>query len=274
MAATVRIQTARKPPQPRKSACLLTAVRCEVWHRLWPTPMVRLVQQHRLLLVTTMLKSCLTTMLKRHASLQVPQIRFSRTSSRGVQARCIHCLRTNLLQPRFNEREARSTSAVLLVQQLSCSRKVRKDILGSAHQPRTGNTESNETEPSDSQQHGTCTDVESTGTTPTEDSAGVKFALSILQFYKREISPILPPSCRFLPTCSEYSMDSFKRYGVGKGVVLTAWRLLRCNPFGVLLLQWRNGQLDSLPANAQYPDTGVRKGRTPVSGLFAHKEQG
>ena len=66
-----------------------------------------------------------------------------------------------------------------------------------------------------------------------EESAGVKVALGVLRFYKREISPLLPPSCRFLPTCSEYAMESFQQFGVGKGAVLTAWRLLRCNPFGV-----------------------------------------
>ncbi|WVZ17558.1 hypothetical protein V8G54_010540 [Vigna mungo] len=61
---------------------------------------------------------------------------------------------------------------------------------------------------------------------------GVKVALSMLRFYKREISPILPKSCRYVPTCSEYSMEAYKRYGVAKGTVLTAWRLCRCNPLG------------------------------------------
>ncbi|PKI43467.1 UPF0161 protein At3g09310 [Punica granatum] len=65
-----------------------------------------------------------------------------------------------------------------------------------------------------------------------EDSAGVKVALSMLRFYKREISPLLPNSCRYIPTCSEYSMEAYKKYGVAKGTVLTAWRLCRCNPLG------------------------------------------
>ncbi|KAL3753784.1 hypothetical protein ACJRO7_001082 [Eucalyptus globulus] len=64
------------------------------------------------------------------------------------------------------------------------------------------------------------------------DSPGVKAALSMLRFYKREISPILPNSCRYVPTCSEYSMEAYKKYGVVKGTVLTAWRLCRCNPLG------------------------------------------
>ncbi|XP_055807889.1 UPF0161 protein At3g09310 isoform X2 [Solanum dulcamara] len=64
------------------------------------------------------------------------------------------------------------------------------------------------------------------------DSLGVKAALSMLKFYKREISPIMPKSCRYIPTCSEYSMIAYKKYGVVKGTVLTAWRLCRCNPLG------------------------------------------
>ncbi|KAI3443029.1 uncharacterized protein J3R85_000381 [Psidium guajava] len=63
-------------------------------------------------------------------------------------------------------------------------------------------------------------------------SLGVKAALSMLRFYKREISPILPKSCRYVPTCSEYSMEAYKKYGVVKGTVLMAWRLCRCNPLG------------------------------------------
>ncbi|KAK8944562.1 UPF0161 protein [Platanthera zijinensis] len=61
---------------------------------------------------------------------------------------------------------------------------------------------------------------------------GVRAALSMLKFYKREISPILPSSCRYVPTCSVYSMEAYKRYGVAKGTILTIWRLCRCNPIG------------------------------------------
>lgn len=50
--------------------------------------------------------------------------------------------------------------------------------------------------------------------------------------YKNFISPLLPPACRFLPTCSQYGVQAIKEYGPNKGVVLTAWRLLRCSPFG------------------------------------------
>lgn len=51
-------------------------------------------------------------------------------------------------------------------------------------------------------------------------------------FYKNFISPLLPPACRFLPTCSQYGVQAIEDFGPEKGVILTAWRLLRCSPFG------------------------------------------
>jgi uncharacterized protein len=56
-------------------------------------------------------------------------------------------------------------------------------------------------------------------------------ALAILRFYKRWISPSLPPSCRYVPTCSEYAMEAIDRYGVFRGGAVAIWRLLRCHPF-------------------------------------------
>jgi putative membrane protein insertion efficiency factor len=50
--------------------------------------------------------------------------------------------------------------------------------------------------------------------------------------YKNFISPLLPPACRFVPTCSQYGVQAIKEYGPNKGVILTSWRLLRCSPFG------------------------------------------
>ena len=56
-------------------------------------------------------------------------------------------------------------------------------------------------------------------------------ATAILDFYKRAISPWLPPACRFEPTCSIYAREAIAKYGFGKGVRLAAGRLLRCQPF-------------------------------------------
>ena len=58
-----------------------------------------------------------------------------------------------------------------------------------------------------------------------------KLALSVLIFYKLHISPYLPISCRFTPTCSVYTMHAIKKYGVFKGSAMGFWRILRCNPF-------------------------------------------
>ncbi len=49
--------------------------------------------------------------------------------------------------------------------------------------------------------------------------------------YQKIISPVLPPSCRFSPTCSEYGIEAITKFGVVKGGIKTAWRILRCNPF-------------------------------------------
>lgn len=61
---------------------------------------------------------------------------------------------------------------------------------------------------------------------------GVRVALGMLAFYRNGISPLMQPSCRYIPSCSVYAIESYKRFGGSKGTVLTAWRLLRCSPFG------------------------------------------
>lgn len=55
--------------------------------------------------------------------------------------------------------------------------------------------------------------------------------ISVLKFYKAVISPWLPPSCRFVPTCSEYAREAIERYGALRGSGMAAKRLLRCHPF-------------------------------------------
>jgi len=64
-------------------------------------------------------------------------------------------------------------------------------------------------------------------------SSGVSSALiATIGIYKNFISPLLPPACRFVPTCSQYGVQALKEFGLSKGVILTSWRLLRCSPFG------------------------------------------
>ncbi|NUM37045.1 MAG: membrane protein insertion efficiency factor YidD [Candidatus Brocadiae bacterium] len=52
-----------------------------------------------------------------------------------------------------------------------------------------------------------------------------------IRFYKIFISPLLPPACRFTPTCSEYFMEALEKKGLIKGMILGCYRILRCNPF-------------------------------------------
>ncbi|MCX7954246.1 MAG: membrane protein insertion efficiency factor YidD [Bacteroidales bacterium] len=54
----------------------------------------------------------------------------------------------------------------------------------------------------------------------------------IIKFYRIFLSPLMPNSCRFTPTCSQYSIEAIKKYGVMKGLYLSIKRIIRCNPWG------------------------------------------
>lgn len=62
-----------------------------------------------------------------------------------------------------------------------------------------------------------------------------------IRLYRRFISPALPRHCKYHPTCSEYAVEAVRTYGVLRGLVLAAWRLLRCNP-------WSHGGVDPVEA--------------------------
>ncbi|HMR45993.1 MAG TPA: membrane protein insertion efficiency factor YidD [Bacteroidia bacterium] len=59
-----------------------------------------------------------------------------------------------------------------------------------------------------------------------------RILIAIVKFYKIAISPLLPMSCRYYPTCSEFCMEALKKYGPLKGGFLSLKRILSCNPFG------------------------------------------
>ena len=61
--------------------------------------------------------------------------------------------------------------------------------------------------------------------------------LGPIRLYQRVISPVLPARCKYHPTCSQYAVQAIRRYGVLRGLVLAAWRILRCNP-------WSHGGVD------------------------------
>lgn len=59
-----------------------------------------------------------------------------------------------------------------------------------------------------------------------------KIFILIIRFYQLSISPLLPPSCRYVPTCSAYGIEAISKYGPFKGGWLTIKRVLSCNPWG------------------------------------------
>ncbi|MEA2177956.1 MAG: uncharacterized protein QOG77_1253 [Solirubrobacteraceae bacterium] len=58
-----------------------------------------------------------------------------------------------------------------------------------------------------------------------------RIAVAPIVLYRRVISPLLPPRCKYAPSCSEYAVQAISEFGILRGLVLAAWRLLRCNPF-------------------------------------------
>ncbi|MGL5152083.1 MAG: membrane protein insertion efficiency factor YidD [Clostridium sp.] len=58
-----------------------------------------------------------------------------------------------------------------------------------------------------------------------------KILISLIKFYRKNISPTKPPCCRFYPTCSQYAIEAIEKKGVLKGSIKAVWRILRCNPF-------------------------------------------
>ncbi|MBQ7454880.1 MAG: membrane protein insertion efficiency factor YidD [Clostridia bacterium] len=79
-----------------------------------------------------------------------------------------------------------------------------------------------------------------------------RMLLASLRFYKRNVSPHLPPACKYTPTCSEYARIAVERFGAARGTALAAKRLLRCNPFS-------KGGYDPVPPAAP---TVIRKDET------------
>ena len=58
-----------------------------------------------------------------------------------------------------------------------------------------------------------------------------KLLIALVKFYRKHISPLKPPCCRFIPTCSEYALEALEKYGALKGSWLAIKRISRCHPF-------------------------------------------
>lgn len=64
--------------------------------------------------------------------------------------------------------------------------------------------------------------------------------IGLVRFYQKFLSKLKPACCRFYPSCSQYAVESFRRHGAVKGLILSVWRVLRCNP-------WSKGGIDYVP---------------------------
>ena len=73
-----------------------------------------------------------------------------------------------------------------------------------------------------------------------------RLLIGLVRGYKRIVSPLLPPACRFMPTCSEYAAVAIATHGPLRGVWLATLRLLRCHPFS-------RGGLDNVPTQFPIP---------------------
>lgn len=58
-----------------------------------------------------------------------------------------------------------------------------------------------------------------------------RLMIGMIRIYQKGISPFFPPSCRYYPTCSTYTVQAIEKHGAGKGVLMGMARVLRCNPF-------------------------------------------
>lgn len=67
-----------------------------------------------------------------------------------------------------------------------------------------------------------------------------KLFLLLVNFYRRAISPLKPPCCKYYPTCSAYAVKAIETHGALRGGILAVWRILRCNP-------WSLGGVDEVP---------------------------
>ncbi len=77
-----------------------------------------------------------------------------------------------------------------------------------------------------------------------------------IRFYRRFISPLKPPTCRFRPTCSKFGIEAVRVHGVIKGTLLTCWRILRCQPFC-------KGGHDPVPPRGRWRGEGSEENQGP-----------
>ncbi len=67
-----------------------------------------------------------------------------------------------------------------------------------------------------------------------------------IRLYQKLISPLLPRTCKYYPSCSAYAVTAIRRFGPLRGLLLAGWRILRCNP-------WSRGGVDYVPETFSFP---------------------
>ncbi len=72
--------------------------------------------------------------------------------------------------------------------------------------------------------------MDATPETPRRPGLAARLAIGAIRGYQRYLSPLLPPMCRYEPTCSRYTLEAVQRYGLVRGCWLGLKRILRCNP--------------------------------------------
>lgn len=84
--------------------------------------------------------------------------------------------------------------------------------------------------------------------------------IGLISLYRLTISPVLGPVCRYYPSCSAYGLEAMHVHGGLKGLILTTWRIVRCNPFS-------GGGLDPVPHRGEWrPDILPNGEPRPASG--------
>jgi putative membrane protein insertion efficiency factor len=75
-----------------------------------------------------------------------------------------------------------------------------------------------------------------------------------IRWYQRFVSPLRPATCKYYPSCSSYAVTAVERHGILKGLILAAWRLLRCNP-------WSKGGVDDVPPLGEWRSPTLHEGQ-------------
>ena len=82
--------------------------------------------------------------------------------------------------------------------------------------------------------------------------------IAVIQAYRHMMSPLRPPTCRFMPTCSQYAVDAVTEYGVARGGWLAMLRLGKCGP-------WHRGGWDPIPERSGAGDGSLPAGRSEAT---------